>query len=434
MGKLRKLSVLALCLGLSSTMAFSQDDDWDMGDWGEEEEAKAYQITGFIEGALGTRLSSDPVIDSEGTLRDLRAQIQVDYDLAASRLQFSADAYYDGVLQQSKLQVREAFWQGNLDSVGDWGKNFDVKIGQQILTWGTGDYIFLNDMFPKDYQSFFSGRDDEYLKAPSLSAKISGFFDWANVDFVVTPKFTPDNYINGDYFSFFSPMAGQNIAPGFDVKSPLKPDSPEYAIRIYKSVGPTEYAAYFYDGFHKSPNSATPLGEPTFSELQVVGASMITTLGPGLFNAEFALYDSKEDSEGTNPLIPNSQQRWLIGYKQELAKNFTGSVQWYLERNDDYDALIANSPAPQFEIGRSRIWITQRLMYRALQQTLTLSGFNFFSTTDQDGYFKFSADYSPTDDWRLSGGFNIFYGDEPFTFFNQFEDASNVFVRYRYFY
>jgi hypothetical protein len=73
-------------------------------------------------------------------------------------------------------------------------------------------------------------------------------------------------------------------------------------------------------------------------------------------------------------------------------------------------------------------------MYRALQQTLTFNAFNFYSTSDADGYLKFSTDYSPTDDWRLTGGVNVFYGDHPHTFFNQFADASNAFIRLRLFY
>ena len=57
--------------------------------------------------------------------------------------------------------VRELAWQGNLSGLGEWGNAFDVKIGQQVLTWGTGDYVFLNDLFPKDYPSFFAGRSDD---------------------------------------------------------------------------------------------------------------------------------------------------------------------------------------------------------------------------------------------------------------------------------
>jgi len=427
------LILLPLSASLYAQVTENQDDEWDMGDW-EAEESKAYAINGFIEGALGMRLSNDQVIGTDKTLADVRVQFEYDYTFETSALLLTADAYYDGILEQTRLQIREAAWQGNLSILGDWGQKFDAKVGQQILTWGTGDYVFLNDLFPKDFQSFFSGREDEYLKAPSLSLKLSGYFDAVNVDFVVTPEFTPDVYINGDYFSFFLPLASTQVAPGFDVNPPLRPESPEYALRVYNSIDSTEYALYAYDGFHKNPNSFTTDFEPTFAALRVFGASAITPLGKGLFNAEFAYYDSIDDKAGTDPFIPNSQTRWLVGYEQELIKNLTGSAQFYLERTRAHDAMIENSLAPQFEVEENRVWLTQRLTYRVMQQTLTLSAFNFYSTTDSDGYLKLSADYSPVDEWRLSGGFNVFYGDEPFTFFNQFEDASNVFVRFRYFY
>lgn len=436
----RFFSAFILSIGVASVSlsgaVLAQETEWDMDEWGEEEKTPKI-FSGFVELAAGTRLSSDPVINTDKTLADLRAQLQWDKDFEASRVKFTADLYYDGVLDQTKLQIRELAWQGSLNSVvdlGEWSKKFDIKVGQQVLTWGTGDYVFLNDLFPKDFQSFFAGRDDDYLKAPSLAAKVSGFFDWANVDAVITPKFSPDNYINGDYFSFFSPFAGANVAPGFEVSSPNKPSSPEYALRVYKTIGSTEYAAYAYDGFHKSPASFTEFGEPYFSGLRVYGASVITPFASGLLNMEMAYYDSKDDAQGRDPLVPNSQSRWLVGYEQELVKNLTGSAQLYVERMSNFDALKASSLSPEFDPNKSRVLFTQRLMYRALQQTLTLNAFNFYSTSDEDGYLKLSADYSPVDQWQLSGGFNVFYGKERFSFFNQFEDASNAFVRFKYYY
>jgi hypothetical protein len=426
----RRMLALMPLLMLFYSSAHSQDDEWAMDDWGEEiSEESAF--TGFFEVALGARLSSDPVISSDKTLADLRAQVQWDKDFSRSSIEFTGDIYYDGVLDQTRVQIRELAWQGNLGALGDWGSKFDLKVGQQILTWGTGDYVFLNDLFPKDFQSFFAGRDDDYLKAPSLSAKVSGFFDWANIDFVVTPEFTPDNYINGDYFSFFSPIFGNNIAPGFNVK---QAKSPEYALRIYKSINAVDYAFYAYKGFHKSPSAFNELGEPSFSELEVYGASAITTFASGLLNVEIAYYDSLEDQQGINPLISNSQTRYLVGYEQELVKNLTGSLQWYVERTSDYGRLQDNSFNPIFEPNENRTVLTQRLNYRALQQTLTLNLFNFYSTSDDDGYLKFNVDYSPVDQWKLSAGFNVFYGEEPYTFFNQFEDASNLFARFKYYY
>ena len=216
--------------------------------------------------------------------------------------------------------------------------------------------------------------------------------------------------------------------------SPLRPQSPEYALRLYKSVGTSEYAGYFYSGFHKSPNSLTQDYRPTFSSLNVYGASFRTTLGNGIFNAEFAYYDSVDDKNGDNPLVPNGQARWLLGYEQEIVGNLEGSLQLYTESILDHQALIQNSLTPKFEPKQHRVWFTQRLRYKGMQQALVLNAFNFYSTTDKDGYLKVSAEYSPVDLWRLSGGLNIFYGKQPFTFWGQFEDASNFFVRFRYFY
>ncbi|MEW9797043.1 hypothetical protein [Alteromonas sp. CYL-A6] len=429
---IKSVPVAALLLCSSVAIAAPQDDDpwsdWDM------EAPEANPITGFVEVASSQRLQNDPAINSDTTLGDVRAQIKWDKTLTQGAVSFTSDIYYDGVLNDTEFQLRELYWQGNLGFLGEAGKRFDLKAGQQILTWGTGDYLFLNDLFAKDFQSFFSGRNDEYLKAPSFSIKLSGFFDIANVDLVVTPRFAPDTYINGDYFSFFNPMLGTNIAPGFTVSGDNRPDVPEWAMRIYKSVDGVDLALYGYRGFHKSPNSFDEQGQPRFARLNVTGASAIWTALDGLMKAEYAFYNSIEDPDGNNPFVPNDQSRFLVGYERELIANLTGSAQWYLEHNHDYDALIAASPWPVYEPEENRHVITAQLSYRMLQDTLTLNWFTFYSPTDDDAYSRFRATYSPVDDWALSGGLNLFTGDKPFTFFGQFEDASNVFASFRYYY
>ena len=48
--------------------------------------------------------------------------------------------------------------------------------GQEVI-YRTFIYRRYNILFPKDWQSFFSGRDDEYLKAPSDSLRFTYYFD-----------------------------------------------------------------------------------------------------------------------------------------------------------------------------------------------------------------------------------------------------------------
>ena len=77
---------------------------------------------------------------------------------------------------------------------------------------------------------------------------------------------------------------------------------------------------------------------------------------------------------------------------------------------------------------------TTQLRYQAWRQTLSLQAFNFYSPTDGDGYLRLKATWSPVDTWQLSGGLNLFYGDELHTFYSQFRDASNVYASFRYYF
>lgn len=409
--------------------------DWDELDWGEDETASSpFSISGFVEIALGNRLSDDAAIASDSTWRDARVQLRADYALEASKLSFRGDAWYDGVKHQRETQIRELAWQGNLSSLGEWGHAFDLKVGQQVLTWGTGDYVFLNDLFPKDYQSFFSGRDDEYLKAPSASIKLSGYWEAVNLDVVVTPAFEPDIGITGEVFSFFSPQASQNVAPAYNVSHANTPNGSEVALRAHRTFGSIEAALYGYRGYTKQPTALDEFGAPRYSRLNSVGASVVMPLGKGIANAEYAYYHSVEDSQGTNPAVANSQSRFLVGYSQELVANLTGAVQWYTEAIHHHDRLMINALYPDYEQAQYRHWVTTRLTWLRWRQTLTINSFLFYSPTDNDGYLKASASYSPTDKWQVRGGVNLFSGEEAHTFFGQFEDASNVYLAFRYFY
>ncbi len=138
-------------------------DEWG-DDWGDEwtdDENAGLQWTGFIEGALGSRWESDPQTGSKGTLREVRVRIETDWVNDVLAIGFTGDVLYDDVVEEFDVEIR------NLTLAFSPGRNLDVKLGRQVLTWGTGDLLFLNDLFPKDWVSFFSGRDTEYLKAPS---------------------------------------------------------------------------------------------------------------------------------------------------------------------------------------------------------------------------------------------------------------------------
>lgn len=404
----------------------AQDDTWD-DDWGDDAETAA--ISGFVEAAGGVRISDDPLIDSRTTLEELRWRAESDWQPGKVSIAFKGDLLYDAVETGWSVDVRDLTLTANP------GSSTDLKIGRQVQTWGTGDLLFLNDLFPKDYVSFFAGRDDEYLKAPGNAVRISHYASAFNVDLSWTPVFEPDIYLDGERFSFFSPFAGGNVAPDPPL-SAIEPDTSlsngEFAVRLFRNFSRKELAAYAYRGFFKQPNALTESLQATYAPMNAYGASLRQPAGRGLFNAEFSYYDSRDDRSGTNPRLPNSQFRFLAGYEWEAIANFSVGFQYYVEWTLDHDELIENSPFAEFEPDEFRHLLTNRLTYRAGRDRFTWSLFTFFSPSDNDFYLRPVFAYRHSDEWTVTAGANLFGGSDPHTFFSSQQDASNAYLRIRF--
>lgn len=407
----------------------AQDDPWDDEDWGDDDEAAAW--AGFIEAGLGTRLHSDPLLDERNTLEEVRWRIESEWQPGAATVSFKADAAYDGIEAGWDAEIRD------LTAAFTLAEDYDLKLGRQVQTWGTGDLLFLNDLFPKDFVSFFAGRDDEYLKAAGNAIRVTRFSEMISVDFAWTPVFEPDVYLTGERYSFFSPLAGENIAPRpplTAVEPDEKPANGEFALRLFRTFESREIALYAYRGFFKQPTALTANLEPTFAPLTAIGASLRQPLGPGLLNVEGSYYRSRDDRDGSDPFVPNDQLRMLAGYEWEARPNFTVGLQYYLEWTGDHSRLIDNSPSPEFEPDEFRHLLTNRLTYRAGRDKHTLSLFTFFSPSDSDFYLRPSYSYRHSDEWSLTAGGNLFGGSDAHTFFSQLQDASNLYLRVRYHY
>lgn len=423
------MKLLPLLL-LLPTALFAQNDAF-VDDWGDEwdDEEAGNVWSGFAEAGLGVRLGNDPLIDSNSTLEELRFRVESEWQAKNVSIGLKADMAYDGVENGATGDVRD------LTAAFSVGKSTDIRIGRQVQTWGTGDLVFLNDLFPKDFVSFFSGRDDEYLKAPGNAIRVTRFSNALNVDAVWTPVFEPDVYLTGERYSFFSPIAGGNVAPNppLSAVEPSKSlSNGEFALRLFRTIEGREYALYAYNGFIKQPTALTPSLEASFAPLTAVGASVRRPLGAGLFNTEVSYYVSRDDRSGTNPLLPNDQLRFLAGYEWEAEPRFTVGLQYYLEWTQDHDDLIDNSPFPEFEPDEFRHVLTNRLTYRTPRDRHTFSLFTFLSPSDRDVYLRPVYTYRHSDQWSISAGGNVFGGDEPQTFFNQLRDASTAYVRLRF--
>lgn len=393
-------------------------------------------LTGFVEGRAGVRTQNDR-LQKDMSIGEARLRLQTEFTPQNLAIRFVGDFIYDDVDEDRAVDLETGQGWFDLREANITVRPFsfaDVKVGRQILTWGTGDLIFINDLFPKDFQSFFIGRDVEYLKAPSDAVRVSTFFDLFNVDMVYTPRFDADRSIDGTRLTFFNPaqgvLTGQNAVLVSDAPDAWFQDE-EIAARLYRNVGAFEVAAYFYDGFWKSPGGISRTGRAIHPDLRVYGASTRGPLMGGIVNAEVGHYDSRDDSSGDNPFIQNSETRFLVGFERDAGSDLTIGIQYFAQLLWDVEALRANLFPGQRSPDRIRHTLTVRLTKLAFNQNLTLNAFNFWSPNDDDGHLRLRAGYKVTDDWLVETGANVFYGPDRQTFFGQLESNSNVFVGVR---
>lgn len=395
------------------------------------------ELHGFVDTRGGTRTQNDP--NEKGrSLSEARIQLDSLTYFDAATFQARADFVFDD-LAKDRGKVDLESGDGFID-LREFNLQFtpidimDVKLGRQILTWGTGDLLFINDLFPKDWNSFMLGRDVEYLKAPSDALFASLFPSIGTFDIAYMPRMDADRYIDGQRISYWNGMGvvGQNALIDANRQDRWFRDH-ELAVRFYRPILGYDLALYAYHGYWKSPMGMTaPAGNAFFPHLNAYGASVQGTLGEALINAEAGYYDSRQDRSGSNPLIPNSEARFLLGYERELAKNLTGGLQYYTEWMMDYDAYTASFPTPSSARDELRHVVTVRLTKMMMNQNLILGLFAFYSPSDQDAYLRPNVTYKLSDHWKLTANANVFLGEENHTFFGQLEDNSNLNLSLRY--
>ncbi len=122
--------------------------------------AQGLTVNGFAEGAFGNRISDNTLFpDKDYTLNETRLQLQLKHTSDNGSFFGAVDFLADNASgDETQTTIREAYTQFSL------GSTIDAKVGRQVLTWGTEDLLFMNDVFPEDFIFFFVGREDQYLK------------------------------------------------------------------------------------------------------------------------------------------------------------------------------------------------------------------------------------------------------------------------------
>lgn len=385
-------------------------------------------IHGFLQGnySFGSRSNPDGG-DFKGA--DERIQLKIDASKEPFSLFIKTDAYLDHIDKKGDLEIRE----GYIDYTA---KSWDLRVGRQIITWGLGDLIFINDVFPKDYEAFFSGRPLEYLKKGVDGLKIGLYPAFASLEFIAIPFFEPNNYPDPRRFYMFDPMPG--ITDRKEKEPTQNRENTELALRVYRDIAGVDASLYFYKGFYRQASlmpddPVTPTRLRLFyPKLSVYGISLQGRALNGILSLEVGYYDSRQDRKGTDPMISNSQTRFLIGYQRQMWEDFTIGLQYYSQYMHDYSEYRKNQPAGLPFDKRLYQIATLRLTQFLMHQNLRLSFFSLYNLSDGDYMVNPEVRYNLSDHvWAAIGG-NIFGEGERWSQLGQLDRNDNLYIQLRY--
>jgi hypothetical protein len=396
--------------------------------------ANAVDIGGFAQVNYAARVSGAPCPPSgpcDFLLGDERFQLKAEGASEQGRSSFAAkvDLFQDALQDRSGIEVREVF-------VDLTGKRAALRVGRQIVTWGVGDLLFANDVFPKDWVALFTGRPMEYLKVGSDALKLDLHPGGIEAEIVVLPFFQPDRYPTGDRLLLPDPFPPG--LPRLEEKKRRSLENVELAGKLSRYVSDWSLSLYGARTFYRSPamaldDPATPSVVRTFyPRLNTCGASAAGSLLGGVVGLEGAYLDAEDDRAGTNPAVENSMVKMLAGYSYPVWRDATLGLQGYSEWLLDYGAYQATLPVG-FPPRHERRWLaTARLTQLLWNQTLTGNLFAFWGVTDHDGYLIPSARYAATDNVWVEVGGNLFVGRESHTMFGALDRNDNVYATVRY--
>ncbi len=376
-----------------------------------------------------TGADQEGLVSDDFLLGDERLQLELERFSANGTAGFLAkvDLFYDGLSGLADLELRE----GYVDFVVS---EFALRLGRQIMTWGVGDLIFINDVFPKDYAAFFSGRPLQYLKVGVDALKLDFASRLVSAELVLIPWFEPDRVPTPDRFVLFDPFPG---LPRVEQRPASSVSNGELAIRAYRRLAGADFSLYAYRGFYGSP-APQPVGAPEpdrvslrFPRLNVYGASLERAGFKGVVSAELGYYDSREDAGGSDPWIPNSELRALAGYRRQLWPESQLGVQYSIEWLQDYDAYLATFPPGAYRRDEVRHVATVRYTQQLAYQTWQLSLFVFAGLSEADYLAIPEIRHRVTEELWGAVGANVFGGGRH-DLFGALDANDNLYLTFRY--
>ncbi|OFX14718.1 MAG: hypothetical protein A2Z18_10040 [Armatimonadetes bacterium RBG_16_58_9] len=379
-----------------------------------------FEVHGFLQNNSSQRIVTSSQFPAELLKLENRAQLELIHAGTKWGWHSKTDFIWDPDNRYSRVDSREAYLTSR-------SSRLDLSLGQQIITWGVGDLLFLTDVFPKDWVAFITGAPIEYLKKGSIAAKADYYVGGTTIEGIWIPVFEPDTLPSGNKLAFFSPFP-----PGTPVQKvdpPTTFGNSQFGLRASRMIRDYDTSFYLYSGWDPRPSPNLTSSTLEHHHLLMPGLSFQGPFRGTLLSGEFAYYQT-EDSPGTNLAIPNPSLRWLLGLERTLPGNRVVSFQFFQEFMTNYGAYIASLPPGSPRQPRLDTILTVRYRDTLRGETVKRTIFALYGPSERDYFINAEWRQDLTDTVWYALGVNLF-GGRAWTTYGQFEKDSNLYVTVR---
>lgn len=328
-------------------------------------------------------------------------------------------------------------------------KNFDIRIGKQLITWGTADGINpTNNINPIDYSDILDTEDE---RIGSIAVQTKYYLGNFTIEGVFLPIYNP-SILPKQNSRWFTDLDQQIMLPNntpinanyvfLDTKLP-KNDirSAQYAVKVSTVFKGWDLSMSYYNGFDDLPSfnkdvsiasdfsSATVTITPEIKKLQVYGFDFSKAVGKFGLRGE-AAYFQTEDKKGTIDYIDNPFFWYVIGLDRDFSNiigenNLFVLVQWVnilatkgdLPPNTNMNAIFQESLLSKIDLELNSI------SKISLQSTYDFKAKNYYI---QPKYTR-----------QIADGLNLdlfvdYLGGKKNTFFGNYDKNDRIQIRLKY--
>ncbi len=323
--------------------------------------------------------------------------------------------------QEKEIELMEAFVQGRLSN------HLDIKLGRQIVVWGSSDNIRVIDVLnPLDLRQ--PGLVDmEDLRLPVTMTRMDYYWDQFNVSGILVheARFNKEPAFGSDFYPYAVPLPNDQEPDTFL-------EHPEWALALNGGFHKWDFSLNLARIFDDQPHVEIYPGTGPFlghARLTMAGASGSVTLGNWMIKAEAAYFDGirfynlfGEDFQRIDVMAGLE----FTGFKETFI-----SLETVARHHTHWDQVLELPPDYAMETDfQTALRISRTLLHERL--TLTYLGMLWGKQLENGGFHRFESAYEISDTLSLTGGLILYQSGDKKIETQNIGDNDRVFVRFRY--